>query len=175
MPLSKSEFRLGISSNVRYNGIPIMLTYKNVEFILAGLISKGYLVSADELYAPKAWIEQSKHDIEYLATFKKLRLYLVSKGHIFTDMDRSDTADIVTTLHSEKANIVIYSKTSKFKDIPVYNNVKTYLAFLNGDRLEEFKQKVYNSSNANAERLKIYMSIGNLVLVDADAPQQILN
>ena len=76
------------------------------------------IVGADDLYAPKAWIEQSGHDIEYLVTFKKLRLYLVTHAYLFTDMDTSSVADIVATLHNERKYIIIHSKAMKFSNIP---------------------------------------------------------
>lgn len=175
MPLSKSEIRFAISSNIRSNNMPVTLTYSNIEIILNNLVSSGMLISADDLYAPITWLDQSKHDIEYLATFKKLRVYLVSHMHIFSDLGKSDVADIMTTLHNEKAAIVIYSKTSKFvKRLPVQDGMKTYIAFLNSDKLEEFKQNLYSSTSAQDEELKMYLSIGRVVLIDADNPEGLL-
>jgi len=176
MPLSKEEFKSAIANNIRFNSIPVNLTYENVELILNTLLEKNYVVSADNLYAPISWIEQSKHDIEYLATFKKLRNYLVGHGHIFTDLDKSDVADIVTTLHNEKAYIVIYSKTSRFlKKLPIQENIKTYLVFLNEDKLEEFKRNLYTSISKDAEILKMYIATKNVILASADNPEEILS
>ncbi|MCW6159721.1 MAG: hypothetical protein LVQ95_01370 [Candidatus Micrarchaeales archaeon] len=175
MPLSRSEVRFAISSNVRISNTPAMLTNNNVELLLDNLVQKGYLISADDLYAPISWIEQSKHDIDYLATFKKLRVYLVAHAHIFTDLDKSDMADIVTTLHNEKAYLVIYSKTSKFMGkLPIQNNIKTYLVFLNADKMEEFKSRLYSIASQENEQLKMYISIGTVGLIDADNPENIL-
>lgn len=174
MPLTKAEFRLAVSSNMHYQAMPILLTYQNIDMVLDQLVEKGYLVSADEQYAPKAWLEQSKHGIEYLTTFKKLRLSLVSHGHVFTDLDKSDLSDIVTTLHNERAYIVIYAQSSKFKKIPVYPNSNTYIAFLNEDKMEAFRRQVYSSTSREAEELKMYMSVGRVVLIDADNPEGIL-
>ncbi len=175
MPLSNTEFRFAVSNNLRIANMPVTLTYNNIDVLLDSLTAKDLLVGIDGLYAPKAWIEQSKHDIEYLATFKKMRVYLVSNAHIFTDMDKSDVADIVTTLHNEKAFIVIYSKTSRFiNKIPIQPPIKTYLAFLNAEKLEEFKLGLYMSTSGSLEELKMYVSSGNVVLVDADNPEGIL-
>ncbi|MCL5430057.1 MAG: hypothetical protein M1504_01100 [Candidatus Marsarchaeota archaeon] len=172
MPLSKSEFRFAVANNIRINNMPITLTYSNIDEVLNGLTEKGYIISADELYAPTTWIEQSKHDIEYLATFKKLRLFLVSNGHIFTDLDKSDTSDIVTTLHNERAYIVVYSSTSRFmKNLPIVAGVKTYIVFLNEDRLEEFRRSLYDVAGLVNEQLKLYISTGTVVLVNADNPE----
>jgi hypothetical protein len=176
MPLSKEEFKVGVASNIRFNSIPVNLTYENIELILDILTEKGYIVSVDNLYAPTSWIEQSKHDIEYLATFKKLRYYLVGRGHMFTDLDKSDVADIITTIHNEKAYLVIYSKTSKFiKRLPIQEGIKTYLVFLNEDKLNEFMQTLYTSISSEAEILKMYISLKKIILISADNPEETLS
>ncbi len=174
MPLSKEEFRLAISSNIRSGSMPISLTFNNVDLMLTELAGHGFIVGIDGLYAPSQWMAQSKHDMIYLATFKKMRVYLVSHAHIFTDLDKSESADIVTTLHNEKAYIVIYSKTSKFQKIPVYKNAKTYLVFLNSDMLEEFTRNLYQTTSPETEELKSYISIGSVKLIDADNPEGLL-
>ncbi len=175
MPLSTAEFKYAISNNLRSSNLPVTLTYSNIYILLDNLASHGSVTSIDGLYAPTAWIDQSKHDIEYLATFKKMRVYLVSHAHIFTDLDKSDVADIVTTLHNEKAYIVIYSKTSKFvKNIPVQPPIKTYLVFLNTDKMDEFKNNLYISTSRTFEELKMYISTGSVVLLDADNPEGLL-
>ncbi|MEM0150113.1 MAG: hypothetical protein QXW10_04410, partial [Candidatus Micrarchaeaceae archaeon] len=143
MPLSKSELRFAISSNLRYNNMPVGITYSNADLIVDQLVVKGYLVSADDLYAPSEWQQKSGHDIEYLSIFKKLRIYLVTHAYMFTDLDVSNLADIVTTIHGERTYIVIYSKTSKFLKVPLYSNQTTYIAFLNAFKLEEFKEALY--------------------------------
>ncbi len=171
MPLSKTEFRFGVSKYVHYNAMSVMMTYKNVERMLDSMVERGDLIAADDLYAPKAWIDQSKHDIEYLATFKKLRVYLVGKVDQFTDMDKSENADIVATMHNERAYIIIYSKTSKYQKIPIARSGKTYLAFINSDKLDEFKKRLYDSTSRESEELKMYISSGTLQLMDSDAPE----
>jgi hypothetical protein len=173
MPLSKSEIKAAISANIRYNNMPIGVTYNNVDQIIDQLVSLGYLVSVDGLYAPAEWVTKSGHDIEYLATFKKLRLYFVTHAYMFTDLDASNLADIVTTLHGERVYIVIYSKTSKFIKIPVYENQPTYIAFLNSFKLDEFKEALYSTYTPEAEQLKIYISSGIVHLISADAPQEL--
>ncbi|MGC8694056.1 MAG: hypothetical protein ACP5RI_00320 [Candidatus Micrarchaeia archaeon] len=169
MPLSKFEFKNAIATNIRVNSIPVNLTYENVEFLLDSLVKKGDVVVADDLYAPSTWITQSKHDIEYLATFKKLRSYLIAHGYIFTDLDKSDVADIITTIHNEKSYIVIYSKTSRFiSKLPIQEKFKTYLVFLNDDKLEIFRNNLYSSVSNEAEILRTYISANKVILVSAD-------
>ena len=168
MPLSKPEIRYAIYSNIRYNNIPVGLTYENVERILDQLTVKKYLVAADDLYAPAQWTAQSKHDIEYLATFKKLRMYLVMHGYIFTDIDASTGCDTVATLHNERKYIIIYSKTSKFQKVPIYAGSKTYIVFLNSYKLDEFKSSLYSSATNEADELRMYIDARIISLADAD-------
>ena len=174
MPLSRSELRTGIATNIRFGNMPVSPTYGNVEILLDQMAVKGYVVGADELYAPSDWVKQSGHDIEYLATFKKMRIYLVTHAYVFTDIDSSNLADIVATLHGERKYIVIHSKTSKFQKMPIYANSKTYLVFLNSYRLDEFKDSLYSSMTKEAEELKIYISVGYVKLIDADNPDEML-
>lgn len=175
MPLTKAEIRSAISSYIKVNNISVALTYDNVERIVDMLAVNKYLTAADELFAPPQWVDQSKHDIEYLAVFKKLRIYLVTHAYTFTDLDVSTSADIVATLRSEKKYLVIYSKTSNFQKVPIYTGSRTYLVFLNAYRLEEFKERIYNSTTMEAEELKMYVGAGYLKLVDADDPEETLN
>jgi len=143
--------------------------------MLDQLAVKKYLVSADELYAPVQWIDASKHDIEYLATFKKLRLFLVTHSFVFSDVDASSEADIVATLRNQRKYIVIYSKTSKFQNVPVFAGSTTYLAFINSSRLEDFKNALYISTTAQSEQLKMYISANYVKLVDANDPSELLS
>jgi hypothetical protein len=173
MPLSSAELRIAISNNIRYNSMPVNLTHSNVEAMLNRLEAENCVVGADGMYAPKAWITQSNHDITYLATFKKLRLYLVTHSYLFTDMDTSSIADIVATMRSERKYIIIYSKAMRFKNVPVYHDSTTYLAFLNSEKLDDFKDRLSASMTGDAEKLKVYISTGVIVLMDADNPGEV--
>ena len=173
MPFSKSEVRMAIAKYVNMGGMPVNLTMNNVDRILDQLVAAGLVYTASDLYAPKSWITQSGHDIEYLATFKKLRVFLVTHGYSFTDIDSSNTADIVATMHGEHAYIVIYSKTTKFTKMPMQSGIKTYLAFLDAAKLEDFRAVLYNTNNNEAEAIKLYLASGVLELIDADDPHQL--
>ncbi len=168
MPLSKAEIRAGIANNIRSNGMPVNLTYNNLNAILDQLVVHGDLVTADDLYAPKAWITQSGHDLEYLVTFKKLRMYMVTHAYVFTDFDMSPVADMVVALHGARTYLVIYSQTSKFKKVPVYKGAKTYLVFMNTDRLDEFKNTLYRTPSGTNEILKMYIASDRITLIDAE-------
>ncbi len=171
MPLSKDEIKIAIASNIRNNGIPISLTYTNIEVILDQLANAGYIVGLDELYAPKEWMEKSGHDMQYLVTFKKLRIWLVTHAFLFTDIDASTSADLTATINGEHVYIVIYSQTSKFKYLPVYSGSQTYLAFMNPEELLGFKDKLSKTFSPEAEQLRIYISAGQVKLLDADNPE----
>ncbi|MGC8537395.1 MAG: hypothetical protein ACP5MZ_00195 [Candidatus Micrarchaeia archaeon] len=170
MPLSKDEVKIAIANNIRNNGIPVSLTYSNIEVILDQLVNAGYIVSLDELYAPKDWLDKSSHDMQYLATFKKLRMWLVTHAFLFTDIDASTSADLTATINGEHVYVVIYSPTSKFKNLPVYAGSQTYLAFLNSEALMNFKDELAKSFSPEAEQLRIYISAGQVKLLDADNP-----
>ncbi len=175
MPLSVDEVKVAIANNIRYNSMPVNLTHSNIEVLMNQLTSKGFLVSADGLYAPKQWVTQSSHDIEYLATFKKLRIYFLTHAYVFTtEIDASDKSDIIATLHNERVYIVIYSRTSKFQRVPVFPDSKTYIAFLNSDKLEEFKDIMNRSATQEIEELRMYISVGQVKLVDSDNPEDVL-
>ncbi|MDE1856604.1 MAG: hypothetical protein KGH98_00805 [Candidatus Micrarchaeota archaeon] len=168
MPLTSDEVRVAIANNIRYNSMPVSLTLNNVEMMLDQMAGAGHLLMVDGLYAPKSWEQQSGHDAAYLATFKKLRVYFVTHAYVFTELDSSSLADIVATFHGERAYIVIHSKTSKFKRMPVYQDATTYLAFLNAEEMDEFRESLYRRHSKVAEELKLNLSSGSLKLIDAD-------
>lgn len=175
MPLSVNEVKLAIASNLRYNGIPVNLTPSNVEILLDQLIANGMVISAGDLYAPKSWADESKHDIEYLAVFKKLRLYMVTHAYVFTDLDMSQTSDMNVVVGNERHNIVIYAPSSRFKSIPVYANTKTYIAFISDDKLEDFKDRLYAMADPGAEQLKLYISAGYVKLISMENPENLFD
>ena len=174
MPLSVEEARVAVANNIRFNNMSVSLTHGNMEVLLNQLVSAGYLVSADGLYAPKNWVAQSGHDIDYLATFKKLRMHLVTHAYVFTEIDTSDRADMIATIHNERIYIVVYSRTSKFQRVPILTSSKTYLAFLNSYKLDEFEEYLHGSMTPMAEELRMYISAGQIKLVDADNPEDML-
>ena len=130
------------------------------------------LIEYDNLYAPVEWIQRSGHDIEYLATFKKLRLWFVAHGYIINEIDTSSSSDIIATIKGERLYVIIYSKTSKFINMPLYENAQTYLAFINSDRLNEFNEKISGIIDLNIQQLKLYISYVEIKLMDADKPEK---
>ena len=94
----------------------------------------------------------------------------MTHAFLFTDIDASTSADLTATINGEHAYIVIYSPTSKFKNLPIYAGAQTYLAFLNSEALMNFKDALAKSFSPEAEQLRIYISAGQVKLLDADNP-----
>jgi hypothetical protein len=174
MPLSKSELKAAISNNIKSGGASVNLTIENIEVLLDQLVGNGTLVMADNLYAPKYWLEKSGYDIEYLATFKKLRIYFVANSYIFTEIGASNMADIVATRMDERKFINIYSKTSKFVKLPVFRDSRVYLAFLNSYAMEEFESKLYSVMDEETMKMKMFIDAGQVRLVNVDEPSETL-
>jgi hypothetical protein len=174
MPLSIGEIRVAIENNIKEKGSSVNLTMENIEVMLGQLVGNGYLEIADNLYAPKYWMTQSGYDMQYLATFKKLRIYMVANGYMFTDIGVSTAADITATHLDEKKYINIYSKTSKFAKMPIFPDMKLYLAFLNSYELEVFENRLYSIFDDEATKIKMYLDAGQIRLLDADNPADVL-
>ncbi len=169
MPLSVDEVKNAIKMNVRAGNMPVTVTYNNAEAILNELHIRGDVVSCDNLFAPKGWVDLSGHDIEYLAAFKKLRVWLVTHSYMFTDINASDAADTVITSRGERAYIIIYSQTSRFKAVPVAADSQTYLAFINSEKLMGFKDVLADAKGDEAELLRMYIATGRIKLMDAES------
>ena len=58
MPLSRNEFRVGISTNIRYESAAVNLTSENLDKLLNRLVHMGKLAEMDGLYAPVEWIKK---------------------------------------------------------------------------------------------------------------------
>ncbi|MGC8567820.1 MAG: hypothetical protein ACP5LP_01050 [Candidatus Micrarchaeia archaeon] len=174
MPLSKIDIRNAINSNIKYNGMPIGVTYQNVDKILDDLVVAGYLVKKEDFYIPAEWVKKSGYDITYLATFKKLRLYFMSHAYVFTDLGESSVADIIVNTKIGKIYIQIYSTSSKFKNIISHDDGDTYLTFFNQEEMDDFMDIVYSTSSSEAEKFRVYLSSGKVKLLNADNIQYIL-
>ncbi|ASI14041.1 hypothetical protein Mia14_0743 [Candidatus Mancarchaeum acidiphilum] len=175
MPLTVHEFRTAVSNYIRSNNIPVNLTLNNINTILTQMVEKNELVSVRDLYAPKSWITLSKHDIAYLAIFKELRMFMISHAITFTDLDSNDKADMVIAMKDQKANIIIYSKTSKFKEVSITPGLKTFIVFLSEEELNKFKETVYSVSSYDMDLFRIYLSSGLVKLVSLDNLNDLLS
>ncbi len=168
MPLTAEEVKNGISSSIRYNNIPVSITLQNAEEVLSYLSEKGLVVSAQGYYAPKSWLPESKHDIEYLAIFRKLRDHCVAHAMLFSDLDESDIADMVITKGGLHAYVIIYSSVSGMKKIPLSATAKWYIVFINAETRMSFQEKLYTATGDEAEALKMGIYYSYIKLVDTE-------
>ncbi len=101
---------------------------------------------------------------------------MVTHAYVFTDLDMSQTSDMNVVVGGERYNIIIYAPSSKFKNnIIVSANSKTYIAFLDDDKLEDFKDRLYATSDPGAEQLKLYISAGYIKLISMENPTNIFD
>ena len=173
MPLTAEEVKAGISTNIRDNSMPVSITQQNVLAILNKLVSQGLIVQVGDYYAPKSWIANSRHDIEYLVIFRELRDYFVSHATLFTDLDQSQLADIVVTKRGVQNLIIIYSSSSGMRKINVSPESRIFIIFLNEETRIDFMNRIYISYGQDAEILKMGISYSYIRLVDVSDLDQI--
>ncbi len=174
MPLTADELKQGIGSNIRANGIPISITMQNAESVISSLTHGDQLVGASGYYAPKAWVEASKHSIEYLVIFRKLRDYCVSHAILFTDLDSNDTADLLITKDGKQMSVFIYSASSPMKKLTISRDSKTAIVFIDDDSRREFLSKLYDSFGKEAEVLKLGIEYNYIKLADSEHLDQLV-
>ncbi|MEM3638905.1 MAG: hypothetical protein QXW90_02770, partial [Candidatus Micrarchaeaceae archaeon] len=174
MPLTAEEVKNGIEANLRSGNMPIAVTLQNVLKILNVLSASGDIVSMGNYYAPKSMVEESGHDIEYLAIFRKLRDYFVANAIIFTDLDASQNADMLITKTGVHANIIIYSSISGMRKFELSKKVKTFIIFFNEDVQASFTDKLYLSYGDDAELMRLGIAYGYIKLLNTDSLDQLI-
>lgn len=167
MPLSPEEVKAGISSNIRYQNMPISITLQNTLAVLNRMSDKGLLAESDGFYAPKKWIEESGHSIEYLTIFRRIRDYCVANGLLFSDLNGSEIADVVISNKGTQSYVMIHSD-ERMKKIGIDHGAKVFVVFLNEDRRNEFLNRLYNSYGTEAELLKMAIDYSSVRLIDVD-------
>ncbi len=168
MPLSRDEISAGISNNLRYENMPISITFQNLTEILYKLTLSGSLVALGDYFMPKRWEAGSRHDIEYLVIFRELRDYLVANSVLFTDLDASEYADMVITSSGRQGYIYIYSSSRGMREMRIDGRSKLYIAFLNSETQSLFTESLYASYGPDAEALKIALSASVVQLINID-------
>lgn len=168
MPLTADEIKAGIGNNIKYGNTRISITLRNTYSILSTLMNKGMLQSADDYYAPSAWIQQSGHSIDYLAAYRKLRDYCISNAMMFTEMDASSKSDVIINSKGTQYFVKIYSKDRKITDLEISQRNRTVILFLDEESRLDFLDTLYKSYGRNAEILKMAVNYGNVRLVDTD-------
>ena len=169
MPLTAEEVKSGISGNVRYGNMPIAVTLQNTYTVLSRMMRKGLVVEAADYYAPKSWEETSKHDIEYLVIFRKLRDYSVANAMLFTDLDAYDNVDMMITNKGVQNYVYIYSRLSenqKLSNIPLSKNYKTFIVFLTDEDRLAFIDRLNISYGEESEILRMSIESLDIRLID---------
>lgn len=168
MPLSSNEIGSGISNNLRYENMPISITFQNLTEILYKLSVSKELDALEDYFMPKRWAALSGHDIEYLVIFRKLRDYLVANSVLFTDLDASESADMTITKGGRPSYIYIYSSIGGMRNIKIDDKSKSYIAFLNDETVSTFTDRLYSSYGAESEALKVAISSSAVQLINID-------
>ncbi len=174
MPLTLDEIRNGINANLKYNDTPLSITTQNTVFVLNKIIAKGEVAETDGYFAPVSWIKNSKHDIEYLTVFRRLRDYCIKNAVLFTELDSVDFSDMVLTKNNVQNYVIIYSEGATPKDIRVTDSRRIVLAFLDEDRKADFMQELYSSYGPETENLKMAIDYGYVTAVDTEHLESVI-
>ncbi|MGC8479258.1 MAG: hypothetical protein ACP5M9_01130 [Candidatus Micrarchaeia archaeon] len=166
MPLTPEEIKVGISSNIRNNNMPISITLENTRKVLYSLSAKGKVDSVENYYMPSDWIKKSGHDAEYLVIFRRLRDFLVAHALPFTDLDQAQDADMIITIRDKVNKIFIFSKTSGVRNIKLDNQSKYIILFLNSEERYEFKERLESTFDAEMSILRFAIFNNQIILGD---------
>ncbi|VVB77330.1 Uncharacterised protein [uncultured archaeon] len=173
MPLTVEEIRQGINNNIRINNMPVSVTTQNADVVLSQLKNKGVLAGELNYYAPQAWVNASKHDMEYLVIFRKLRDYCVSHAILFTDLDTDVTADLLMTKEGKQNSVYIYSTEGKMKTLTLSKDSRIFVFFIDELQKEEFLDRLYASFGEDAEVLKLGIEYNYVMLLDCEHIDQL--
>ena len=168
MPLTVDEIKSGISENVKQNNMPIAITSRNTMAIMDKLKASGDIFEIGDYYVPRIWTEQSGHDATYLTIFRRLRDYCVSNGMPFTDLDKTDVADMIITRSGVQAYVTICSENKDFKGLKISKTYRNFLVFLSEDNRISFLEKLYNSYGKDVEIIKMSIYYEYVKLIDTD-------
>lgn len=174
MPLTAEEIKSGISSNIRYNNMPIMITMGNSTAILYKLANRGEVDMVPPYFMPSKWKDASHHDIEYLVIFRKLRDFAVKSAILFTDLDAGGSADMIITNRGVQSYIYIHSKTSGIRDVKIVTGTRTFIVFLDAESRAQFLDKLSDSYGNAAEKLRMGIATSSITLIDAENLEQLL-
>lgn len=174
MPLTAEEMKLGISSNIRYNNMPIMITMENAAEILYKLANSGQVEVIPPYFMPKKWIEEAHHDMEYLVIFRKLRDFAVKNAILFTDLDSGGSADMIMTNRGTQIYIYIYSKASGIRNIKLGINSVTFVVFLDAESRAQFTDRLYTTYGEEAEKLRMGIANTSIIPIDTEKLDQLL-
>ncbi len=174
MPLTVEEVKAGVSYDIRYRNIPVMITMENAAEILYTLSSQGKIETIEPYFMPKGWVEKAKHDIEYLVVFRKLRDFAIKNAILFTDLYTAESADMVMTSKGVQNTVYIYSRASGMRDIRFGNRARAFIVFLNSQTTADFMEKLYSLYGTEAEELRTAIAIGSVTLIDTENLEPLL-
>ncbi len=174
MPLTAEEIRMGISSNIRYNNIPIMITTENATEILYKLVSEGKAETIKQYFMPKSWSEEVHHDIEYLVIFRRLRDFAVKNAILFTDLDTGGTADMVMANKGVQIRAYIHSGAPTIRPLRLGEDSKAFLVFLDRESKAQFMDSLYSAYGEEAEKLRIALADSVITAIDTESLEPLL-
>ncbi len=174
MPLTAEEIKMGISSNIRYKNMPIMITTANASEILYSLAEADKVEAAPPYFMPKKWESESHHNIEYLVMFRRLRDFAVKNAMLFTELDEGAAADMITTFKGKQSHLYLYSKLSGIRDFTIVPGSRTFMVFSDSETRAQFLDRLYVTYGAQAEKLRICISGASITLIDTENLEQLL-
>jgi len=165
MPITIEELKTICMQELRYAGEPLVVNELNLQLILSQLEEEGKIKRVENLYMPAEWTKF--YNEKYLAMFRKLRSFFVSKSIYFSEIGQSEQSDMEVTYNGEKYFLTFFVSWESLKRFKLIEEAKHILVFLNEQELEEFKQKLFLSSSFQASILRLAIFSQKLFLVAA--------
>jgi hypothetical protein len=165
MPITLEELKTICMQELRFAGEPLVVNELNLQLILSQLEEEGKIRKVENLYMPAEWTKF--YDEKYLAIFRKLRSFFVSKSIHFSELGQSEQSDMEITYNGEKYFLTFFISWESLKRLKLIEGAKHMLVFLNEQELEEFKQKLFLSSSLQASILKLAIFSQKLFLIAA--------
>ena len=165
MPITIEELKTICSQELRYTGEPVVVNEFNLLLILSQLEAEGKVKRVENLYIPTEWTKF--YNEKYLAIFRRLRSFFVSKSIPFTELGQSEQSDMEITYNGEKYLLSFFISWESLKKFKLIEGAKHVLVFLNDQELEDFKQQLFSSSSPQASILRLAIFSQKLFLVAA--------
>jgi hypothetical protein len=165
MPITLEELKTICMQELRYGGEPLVVNELNLQLILSKLEEEGEIKKVENLYMPAEWTKV--YNEKYLAIFRKLRSFFVSKSIHFTELGQSEQSDMEIIYNGEKYFLTFFVSQESLKNLKLIEGSKHILVFLNEEELEDFKQNIFLSSSFQASLLRLAIFSQRLFLVAA--------
>jgi hypothetical protein len=165
MPITIEELKTICMQELRHAGEPLIVNELNLQFILSQLEEEGKIKKVEDLYMPAEWTKL--YNEKYLAIFRKLRSFFVSRSIHFTELGQSEQSDMEIIYNGEKYFLTFFVSKESLKNLKLIEGCKHILVFLNEQELEDFKQSIFLSSSFQASLLRLAIFSQKLFLVAA--------